>query len=78
MPIRKIDWMIPERIAGQALPIIVDGVSKVYVFMYANYGSSPGGYKLNGGSVEYGGIWSNPAVISLTENSTLSLLHAKD
>lgn len=59
-------------------PIIVDGVSKVYVFMYANYGSSPGGYKLNGGSVEYGGQWSNPAVISLTENSTLSLLHAQD
>ena len=59
-------------------PIIVDGVSKVYVFMYKNYGSSAGGYKLNGGSVEYGGIWSNPAVISLTENSTLSLLHAQD
>ena len=59
-------------------PIIVDGVSKVYVFMYGNYGTSAGGYKLNGGSVEYGGEWSNPAVISLTENSTLSLLHAQD
>ena len=60
-------------------PIIVDGVSKVYVFTYTNYGSpSAGGYKLNGGSVEYGGEWSNPAVISLTENSTLSLLHAQD
>ena len=60
-------------------PIIVDGVSKAYVFMYGNYGSSSaGGYKLNGGSVEYGGKWSNPAVISLTENSTLSLLHAQD
>ena len=59
-------------------PIIVDGVSKVYVFMYKNYGSSAGGYKLNGGSVEYGGVWSNPAVISLAENSTLSLLHAQD
>lgn len=60
-------------------PIIVDGVSKVYVFTYRNYGSSAGGgYKLNGGSVEYGGEWSNPAVISLTENSTLSLLHAQD
>ena len=59
-------------------PIIVDGVSKVYVFMYKNYGSSAGGYKLNGGSVEYGGVWSNSAVISLAENSTLSLLHAKD
>ena len=59
-------------------PIIVDGVSKVYVFKYANYGSSAGGYKLNGGSVEYGGEWNNPAVISLTENSTLSLLHAQD
>ena len=59
-------------------PIIVDGVSKVYVFMYKNYGSSAGGYKLNGGSVEYGGVWSNPAVISLAENSTLSLLHSKD
>lgn len=59
-------------------PIIVDGVSKVYVFKYANYGSSAGGYKLNGGSVEYGGEWSNPAVISLSENSTLSLLHAQN
>ena len=60
-------------------PIIVHGVSKVYVFVYRNYGSpSSGGYKLNGGSVEYGGEWSNPAVISLTENSTLSLLHAQD
>lgn len=59
-------------------PIIVDGVSKVYVFKYENSGVSPGGYKLNGGSVEYGGEWSNPAVISLTENSTLSLLHAQD
>lgn len=59
-------------------PIIVDGVSKVYVFTYANYGTSAGGYKLNGGSVEYGGEWSNPAVISLTENSTLSLLHAQN
>lgn len=59
-------------------PIIVDGVSKVYVFKYANYGTSAGGYKLNGGSVEYGGEWSNPAVISLTENSTLSLLHAQN
>ena len=59
-------------------PIIVDGVSKVYVFMYSNYGTSAGGYKLNGGSVEYGGVWSNPAVISLTENSTLSLLHARN
>ena len=59
-------------------PIIVDGVSKVYVFTYKNYGSSAGGYKLNGGSVEHGGEWSNPAVISLTENSTLSLLHAQD
>lgn len=59
-------------------PIIVDGVSKVYVFKYANYGSSAGGYKLNGGSVEYGGEWNNPAVISLTENSTLSLLHAQN
>ena len=59
-------------------PIIVDGVTKVYVFMYANYTTSAGGYKLNGGSVEYGGIWSNPAVISLTKNSTLSLLHAQN
>lgn len=60
-------------------PIIVDEVSKVYVFIYAQYGSaSAGGYKLNGGSVEYGGEWNNPAVISLTENSTLSLLHAQD
>lgn len=59
-------------------PIIVDGVSKVYVFKYANYNSSAGGYKLNGGIVEYGGEWNNPAVISLTENSTLSLLHTQD
>ena len=59
-------------------PIIVDEVSKVYVFTYKNYGSSAGGYKLNEGSVEHGGEWSNPAVISLTENSTLSLLHAQD
>ena len=57
-------------------PITVNGVSKAYVFVHD--GALLGEYKLNGVTNRNVGVWNEPAIISLTQDSTLSLLHAQD
>lgn len=57
-------------------PITINGVSKAYVFVHD--GALLGEYKLNGVTNRDVGVWNEPAVISLTQDSTLSLLHAQD